>query len=260
MEEEQPIFIFGVGRCGSTLLQRILNSVDNVMISGEHGGFLGHMAQGYFSVINNNDVESCLWGGEQTSNTPENLYRQLKDPHFWSAWANWFNKDDFKDIFRKSLKNFFMPACLVNHGIWGFKEVRYFYGDRVGDMIINLFPKARFIFITRNPTDVIISQMIACKLPFDEALSRWISIHNNMLQFCKRVPDNCYFVKLEDMVQSSPSSLGNLFTWLGFDLTDKQRSILDISIGSVRNGFKLDEEQERIVGRSTKWLKAELGY
>jgi hypothetical protein len=35
-----PIFLLGTGRCGSTLLQKILNSVDNVMIYGEHGGFL----------------------------------------------------------------------------------------------------------------------------------------------------------------------------------------------------------------------------
>ena len=44
-EAEFPIFLLGTGRCGSTLLQKILNSVENAMIYGEHGGFLKQVAR-----------------------------------------------------------------------------------------------------------------------------------------------------------------------------------------------------------------------
>ena len=43
-----PIFLLGTGRCGSTLMQKVLNSVENVMIFGEHGGFLRQIAKAYF--------------------------------------------------------------------------------------------------------------------------------------------------------------------------------------------------------------------
>jgi hypothetical protein len=44
-----PIFVFGSGRSGTTLLQTILNSYKDICISGEHGGFLKGIAESYFS-------------------------------------------------------------------------------------------------------------------------------------------------------------------------------------------------------------------
>jgi hypothetical protein len=55
-----PIFLLGTGRCGSTLLQKILNSVDNVMIYGEHGGFLRHIAEAYFLNLEDEKIEKYI--------------------------------------------------------------------------------------------------------------------------------------------------------------------------------------------------------
>ena len=46
--EKSPIFLLGTHRSGTTLLQRIVNSSEDAMIWGEHGGFLGDIAEAYF--------------------------------------------------------------------------------------------------------------------------------------------------------------------------------------------------------------------
>lgn len=38
--EQQPIFLLGTGRCGSTFLQRSLSSLESIWIWGEHDGLL----------------------------------------------------------------------------------------------------------------------------------------------------------------------------------------------------------------------------
>ena len=39
-----PIFLFTLHRSGGTLLQRIVNAHPNVVIWGEHGGFINQLA------------------------------------------------------------------------------------------------------------------------------------------------------------------------------------------------------------------------
>ena len=50
LDQETPIFVLGIWRSGTTLMQRILNSVDDVYIWGEQGFFLKHIAEAYFST------------------------------------------------------------------------------------------------------------------------------------------------------------------------------------------------------------------
>jgi len=49
--KKSPIFLLGTGRSGTTLLQRIINSAEDVIIWGEHGGFLSQVSEAYFFNI-----------------------------------------------------------------------------------------------------------------------------------------------------------------------------------------------------------------
>ena len=46
--QKSPIFLLGTHRSGTTLLQRIVNSSEDALIWGEHGGFLSQIAEAYF--------------------------------------------------------------------------------------------------------------------------------------------------------------------------------------------------------------------
>ena len=48
---DTPIFIFSSGRCGSTLMQRILNSYTDITVWGEHNGFLLDIAEAFFMLL-----------------------------------------------------------------------------------------------------------------------------------------------------------------------------------------------------------------
>ena len=53
-KKETPIFLFGSGRSGTTLVHRLLNSVDGVYLWGEQGRFIKHMAEAYISTVRGN--------------------------------------------------------------------------------------------------------------------------------------------------------------------------------------------------------------
>ena len=107
-----PIFLLGTGRCGSTLLQKILNSVDNVAIYGEHGGFLKQIAAAYFLNFEDEMIEKYIMSQNAAGRDPLSVFEILKNPQLWSAWTNWYNRHTVKDNFRASIESFFNPVPL----------------------------------------------------------------------------------------------------------------------------------------------------
>ena len=88
-----PIFLLGTGRCGSTLLQKILNSVDNVMIYKKHGGFLRQIAEAYFLNLEDKKIEKYIMSQNVEGENPKYVFEKLKDLQLWSAWTNWYNRE-----------------------------------------------------------------------------------------------------------------------------------------------------------------------
>jgi len=70
----------GTGRCGSTLLQKILNSVDNAMIYGEHGGFLIQIAAAYFLNLEDKMIEKYIMSQNVAGKEPISVFETLKNP------------------------------------------------------------------------------------------------------------------------------------------------------------------------------------
>ena len=153
-ERKFPIFLLGTKRSGTTLLQRILNSAEDVRIWGEHGGFLNQIAEAYFL----NFEDKTIIRNIPASNAPfrpRAKARQLKDAKLWTGWHNYYSQEDLKDMFGSFVSSFFNPAFEKKDLFWGFKETRYGFADRTLEMLAELYPDAKFIFIIRNPIDIV---------------------------------------------------------------------------------------------------------
>ena len=147
----RPLFVLGGHRGGTTLLQRLLNSYDDVAVFGEHEGVLTPIADAYFR-----GAESAQMFGDVRAARASD---PKSDPRTdWQAWMSAVDRPAWDASFRTLVTSLFLPA---REGLrhWGFKEIRYGTtpGDRAFDLLATLFPDARVAFIVRNPFNMLAS-------------------------------------------------------------------------------------------------------
>jgi hypothetical protein len=259
-----PIFLLGTGRCGSTLLQKILNSVENAMIYGEHGGFLKQVAAAYFLNLEDKMIEKYIMSQNVAGKDPHSVFETLKNPQLWSAWTNWYNHETVRNNFRDFIESFFNPRSLKQKVHWGFKEIRYGLDDRVPEMLADLYPNGRFVFIVRHPVDVIASKISARASEGIEADSHtWVAQNTYFLTFFRENRERCRIVHYEDLISNDSKELHQLFQWLGFSLSDRQRNIIQTTKPRYKGRpqpAKLTDDEVLSVNTITQKMRDELGY
>jgi hypothetical protein len=259
-----PIFLLGTGRCGSTLMQKVLNSVENVMIFGEHGGFLRQIAEAYFLNLEDKKIAKYIMSQNVAGEDPAFVTESLKDPQLWSAWTNWYNRETVKNNFRDFIESFFNPISLGRKVHWGFKEIRYGQNDRVLEMLADLYPQGRFIFVVRNPVEVVASKISARMSEGIEADAHsWAEQNRHFLEFYRLNKKSSRNIRYEDLINENGPQLDQLFKWLGFSLTDKQINIIEITRPSYHRRprpVKLTAGQINEINKITKGLRKELKY
>jgi hypothetical protein len=263
-EAKFPIFLLGTGRCGSTLLQKILNSVENAMIYGEHGGFLKQVAAAYFLNFEDKMIEKYIMSQNVAEKDPISVFETLKNPQLWSAWTNWYNQKTVKNNFRDFIESFFNPSSLEQAVHWGFKEIRYGLDDRVVEMLADLYPDGRFVFIVRHPADVIASKISARASEGIEADAHtWVAQNTYFLHFSRENSESSRIIHYEEIIGNDSKQLSQLFDWLGFALSDRQRNIIETTkpsyIGRPRPA-KLTEDEINNINKITQEMRGELGY
>jgi len=263
-EAEFPIFLLGTGRCGSTLLQKILNSVENAMIYGEHGGFLKQVAAAYFLNFEDKMIEKYIMSQNVAGKDPISVFETLKNPQLWSAWTNWYNQETVKSNFRDFIESFFNPSSLEQKVHWGFKEIRYGLDDRVPEMLTDLYPDGRFVFIVRHPVDVIASKISARASDGIRADAHtWVAQNTYFLHFSRENSESSRIVHYEELISNDREELGQLFDWLGFSLSDRQRDIIEATKPRYKGRprpAKLTHDEVNSIHKITQEIRNELGY
>lgn len=277
----KPIFLLGTGRCGSTLVQRILNSSPEVLILGEHNGFLISLAEAYFTLTNTPNVRK--WVFNPGFNTKE-MIAAARDPEFFSAWLNSFTIKRVQHDFRRLIAGVLADEIDLDQVRWGFKEIRYGENDRVLPMLLELFPEASYIFIFRNVIDTIKSMLTAWrpKLPnlleegnisredvsevIMEFANRWATQNENLLDFADKHPDNSFIVKYENLSENGNDVVDGLFSFIEISRPRKVKKVLLSKTGATSHkshgktmGLWLKEEQDRIFERVAK-VRERLSY
>jgi len=261
-----PLLLLGVSRSGTTLFQRILNSYEDVIVWGEHAGYLNNLAESYFQLVDSQSMEKFSFPQSKGNSI---VIEKYKDPKQWQAWNNWFNKDDIDNIYRKLVINTFASRWKNDLAYWGFKEIRYGEGDRVVDFFIRLFPDVRVVIIYRNPMNVIESQLTSFNntggrlgklrklwmLPkIIKMALRWNKKNMNYLSYAKKYPDLVVFVSFESLV-SDIVVLQDIMGKLGLQLTERQLEVLNMREG---RGSAFSCARDKKEGINNRWKK--LGF
>jgi hypothetical protein len=259
--EATPLLLLGVSRSGTTLFQRILNSYDDVIIWGEHDGYISDIANSYYKIVDSESMEAFSY---PQSAGDEIELDEYKDPKQWQAWNNWFNKNDIKEIYKQFLIKTFAASWENELTYWGFKEIRYGEGDRVTEFFIDTFPGAKMVIIFRNPLNVIESQLSSFEniggrlakirkillIPKIYKMAiRWNKKNLSYLTHFKKYPDSINYFSFEEIV-ADEKKLSSVLAWLGLELTDIQRNVLNMKEGRGSAFSKVKN-----ASTNTRWKK-----
>ncbi|MDG2392695.1 MAG: sulfotransferase [Thalassotalea sp.] len=238
------MFILGVGRSGTTLIQRILNSYDEVIIWGEHDGFLKSLAKSWQQLKTSTSMDEYCYS-KQPSGELNEILKYSKDPKTWQAWTNWFKANDTDDLYRDFVGNTFNPNNLDNIKVWGFKEIRYGNESEVIHFLKTLYPDAIFLCVVRDALNVIESQLKTFYLGTSKypkikrlmQLSKVIKIANDWkrsnLHYLKlsQTNENFHFIKYEEFLNDR-TVINPILEKLDLKFSATQENIINLKDGT----------------------------
>jgi hypothetical protein len=140
---DRPIFVIGVHRGKTTLVQRALNCSREVVLWGEHGGILKHYRAAFerFGAVPTQKRDLRSLPTQQYGTT-------------WIAMANPMSQDEYLDVLRDHVKTVFGALPDMR---WGFKEITY-HEVEDAEWLIKLFPECRIVYLVRDPVGIFMSQ------------------------------------------------------------------------------------------------------
>lgn len=164
-----PVFVLSPARGGGTVLARILNCHPQLVIWGEHVGLINRLAE-------IDDMVSRV-GHLMYPKTEEAIadYVTFSDQRLtlFEPWANPFDRDSFRNSCRSLIEKIFTRGLRPGQR-WGFKEVRY-HRVLTAQFLVDLFPDAQFVILTRDTQDVAVSSILA---PWS---LRWFWAHRDVM-------------------------------------------------------------------------------
>lgn len=218
-QRNRPIVVLSTGRAGSTLLQKLLNTHQELLIWGEHGGILN-------SFMNAARVVSRLeWIPEEK---PRGSWLLEKDRPLevdrWTAWDGSFSKSGFQQHLKAFIDGLFCEEVPRNIR-WGFKEIRYRTIELM-DFWSSLYPESQYILLVRNPVDSCVSFTLsitpdnATVDEIQENVDRMVStqVKPVILFFrgvLKKYSDNVYPVLFQNLVREPHETLEDIRKYLG---------------------------------------------
>lgn len=217
--DQKPIFIFASGqRCGSTLIQRLLNSHKEILLWGEQNGLLNGFIKDYGKLLD--------WAQE---------YGNHRKTYLTTGYDNFTaNMVPTKLEIHRAAKVFIetlfgRPAGKLGKSRWGFKEVRY--DSSIAIILKQFYPKSAIIHLTRNVIDCFISlkhwenSAGPWTRTWTEIFIRdWQRINSSFL-LSETQLEGFLSIKYEDLIVNKEDTLQKLCSYLGVVCED-----LDLTI------------------------------
>jgi len=226
----QPVFVLGHARSGTTLVQRVLNSYDDVLIWGEHAGVLRDVARAWHRAVTS----------EQFFRDARPLAEVLRDSDptaSWQAWMTWVDPASWTALVRRFVEGLFLPQGLPGKRVWGFKEVRYRGEptDPTFALLRHLHPDALWVFVVRHPLEVMASQR---RTPFGprtlaelrESVAVWCARYEAYQALAEQPDVRSVWIRYDDLV-GARNDLQALVRRLGRTLGPAQQRVLDAESG-----------------------------
>lgn len=216
----KPIFIISLPRSGSTLLQRILNNHSEIATTSEPWLLLPliYMIKRTGLVSEYSHTSSYI--------ALADLIKKLPN-----------KEDDFYDSIRLFADSIYSKFC-QDQKYFVDKTPRYFL---IIDDIYKIYPDAKFIYLVRNPLDIIASIMTTWhNNRFLKLYKNYIDIYKGPLLIhdaFKRYQNNSFLVRYEELVTEPNKIIKDLCCYLDIDYS----SSLVNSVGNIEKDQNLGD-------------------
>ena len=185
----QPIFIVGVPRCGSTLIEKIISSGEKLIPMGEETGIISSFVKR--KIVNKESLNS------EIENFQIELIKKYKERNLINSNSDYIFTD-------KTLDNFFYIS-----------------------LIKKVFPKAKFIHCRRSPISSIIS-ILKNNMPtlhwahnLDNIFKYFDIYHRTINRYNKILPNCIYELELEKLSNDPVSESKKLMQYCNLPWSDK---------------------------------------
>ena len=236
-----PVFIFSASwRTGSTLLQRLLNTTDELLIWGEPQFLIP--ARRMFDLATQSFSEA-QWMRDQAEEEP-----------LHQMWAPTICPDPagivpaFQGLFDQLYCH---PSLAQGYVRWGFKEVRNF-GIENAVFFRSIFPDAKIVFHYRHPFDAYASlKRTDFYKSFEDAPFQPVQIWaKNYAGFKSRLAADldAFVISHEEVVSAIPSQnprLQQLFDYVDIEMTSTCDEVLGNKLGGTSEGHSLSWGEKR---------------
>jgi len=201
---KQICFIVGTGRCGSTILSRVLNSHSKIVVPPELQ-FIDKLSQYDISQIGPRDIVNII---EQYCPYRLDEFCNYKDYIFSLKYPQESLGELLKGLFN-SICRLYNKETFIEQTPWHSMHL---------EMLVNLFPDMKIIHLVRDPRDVVISFMKSKwwgEISPKEGLNKWAEIVNAVNVFSEKKGMDILEIRYEDLVVNPEYELSRLLLALG---------------------------------------------
>lgn len=211
-----PIFILGNPRSGTSLLRSLINSHKNVVIPPECG-FMHFL----YNKYKNFELDQL------------DLF--LEDLFLCKKFEGWFmNKKELKVFLLKNKPKNYNTLIYFVYKFYGQKSKKdvLFWGDKNNYYINHLndlneiFPNSKYIHLIRNPKDVLVSYLKVNELDQSkykpkfsnnnlEIINSWIDNNNNITMFLNEKKVNHIVINYETLLTETKFVVDEIFNFIG---------------------------------------------
>jgi hypothetical protein len=144
--ELEPVFLLGFHRGGTTFVQRLLNCHLDLVVWGEQGGMLNELAR----------MHQCLKSAPLVKVDAADYAGFADFAETFEPWASPATAGEMLRLSARHLDQIYSDCGGIAR--WGLKEIRY-NNDATLHFLMALFPRARFLFLRRDPLAVYRSRL-----------------------------------------------------------------------------------------------------
>lgn len=210
---KQAAFIVGTGRCGTTILAKVLNSHSRICVP--------HELQIIVGIGNGDRLYEKSVSGEMARYKSRHFIKLIErccPCHFeqFFDYRRHFRELDYpqKDL-RRILRDLFDHICFT-YGKEVFIEQTPWHGQRL-EVLKGLFPEMKVIHLVRDPRDVAVSFARTPWWSKDVAANilQWEREVKVIHDFATRHPEGFLEVRYEDLVMNPTAELGRILALFG---------------------------------------------
>jgi len=254
---ERPIFVFAASwRTGSTLMQRIINASKEAFIFGEPA-LVSNYRELYYK--NKEYLERVAFNREKTDLNKRGQWIPVLNP----------SVENLKKSYNVLFKQLFSPKEIgLEIKRWGFKEVRSNAYEN-SKFLQELYPKAKFIYLIRNPYDMYVS-LKGQKAIFDNFKDNdpyypvrvWRENVNFFLDKDKIKEFDCLVIKYEDLINPNLSKeiLQKICNFLNIKMSEDMLKELNMKAGSTKEKEPLSEQEINEINEIIQDVNVHLNY